>query len=823
MSTSVRYEGNNRSYSQSALHGRDQDFDAHNRLHDPDAHNRLLSSDNEYENRYNFSRIPTMKERLDQRQMTDVACGCFFFAFWCGMIFIGYTALSNGDPRRLWHGYDYQGQLCGVDLPVINKTLLYWPDENRMDFPLCVFECPGSAIDKVSVPRETVVTSKGRDYLRTDIVREDATMMTYPSKQVGGRYCLPVDTSPKLAKIRKSIAEQEVNSPMSSVANTFEDVFNAWSVLLFMLPVSTAVGYGYFVLLRYCARCVLSVVIATLIFGSGSIAWFCLFYSNEEMIMFQSYTDRPEHIVELIGAGSALVCILLLCAGYSMLRKLAKVSALVEAAADAMWNISLLLCVPMLEVLLKLVYSVVWIAIASYVVSCGDISGSYIDVAGHQLNGLTRSFEYSSSQNFMIGFFCVGYIWGLEFITMLFKFAVCYAVAMWYFQASRPDMSKKEITPDVWRAGFSHAVFYHIGSLSMGAILSIVLILFMPVHVLSEFFVAQGDRSQNPVVRALMYSCVCCIQCSQEIVSYVNKGAIVDMVFHGHHDFFTAAGSAMRVMRSADQSVVSLYGVTFIFQIIGLVTSAAVGAFATSWFTSTVNIFADQRSKYFLENRMGITIIAGIIAMAVSTVFMWTLDLVVDSLLFCWIVEDRDDKFHQNYAPKLLKNAIIFDDINHDNKGGKFGNYYKDDEEAVKDIAQRVKEARGNTEGKIRISLAWDNTDDLDLCVELPKKGGTINFENTELKGGKFDIDADARGMDPSSRPVRNIVWDKYGPEPPKGEYRVYLKNNEKKNYHDDTHWDCVVVYGDRVERMRGISKEHKETQEICKFRYPVL
>ena len=66
--------------------------------------------------------------------------------------------------------------------------------------------------------------------------------------------------------------------------------------------------------------------------------------------MLQSYTDQPQHIVELIGAGSAVVCFLLLCAGYSMLTRLAKVSALVEAAADAMWSISLLLCVPLIEV-----------------------------------------------------------------------------------------------------------------------------------------------------------------------------------------------------------------------------------------------------------------------------------------------------------------------------------------------------------------------------------------------------------------------------------------------------------------------------------------
>jgi len=198
----------------------------------------------------------------------------------------------------------------------------------------------------------------------------------------------------------------------------------------------------------------------------------------------------------------------------------------------------------------------------------------------------------------------------------------------------------------------------------MGAAVTIVLFVFIPLHVVSEFFLNQTMTSMNPVVKALVYSCTCCIKCTQEIVSYVNKGAIVEMVLRGDHDFFTSAGSAMRVMRNADQSVISLHGVTLIFQIVGLVTSAAVGAYITWWFTGTVNIFSDKKSEYFLENRLGITMVAGIVAMAVSTVFMWTLDLVADSLLFCWLVEGEDDRTHQTFAPKLLRNVVRFDDWN---------------------------------------------------------------------------------------------------------------------------------------------------------------
>jgi len=588
------------------------------------------------------------------------------------MCWIGYISFVNGDPRRLYHGFDYQGRLCGVNETVANKTLLYWPDTNRLDLALCIEECPGTVMRSVVVPRETVVVTPGRDYVRTEILRQNATLMTYPTKKVGGRFCLP--TSPALGTGRniknmtRSIAEEMEYSTVAVLTNSFKDICNAWSVLLFMLPVSMAVGYGYVFLLRYCAKTVLHVVLAALILGSASLSFYMLYYvrgsDSRAQELLGKYTTNPMDVVWLMGVGFAGLCFILLCAGYSMLTKMEKVSAVVEAAGDAMWSVQLLLCMPVIEVLLKMMYTVVWVYVASYVVSNGDISGSSIDVGDHQLHGMVRTFHYTLMQKFCIIYYCIGYIWGLEFISMLFKFVVSYAVSMWYFQPCRADFSKPEVTPEVWRSGFSYACYYHAGSLCIGAAVTIVLYIFIPVHVVNELFLFKTQASINPVVKALVYSCTCCIKCTQEIVSYVNKGAIVEMVLRGDHDFFTSAGSAMRVMRNADESVVSLHGVTLVFQIVGLVTSAFIGAYATFWFTGTVNIFSDRNSEYFLENRVGVTCVAGIVAMAVSTVFMWTLDLVADSLLFCWLVEGEDDRTHQTYAPKLLRNVVRYDDWN---------------------------------------------------------------------------------------------------------------------------------------------------------------
>merc|ERR1740130_297097 len=110
--------------------------------------------------------------------------------------------------------------------------------------------------------------------------------MTYPTRKVGGRFCLPVQSKESLGlgdsqhikNISRSILDEMEYSNMASMLSAFKDICNAWSVLLFMLPVSMAVGYGYVFLLRFCAKTVLHVVLAALICGSASLCFYMLGY-----------------------------------------------------------------------------------------------------------------------------------------------------------------------------------------------------------------------------------------------------------------------------------------------------------------------------------------------------------------------------------------------------------------------------------------------------------------------------------------------------------------------------------------------------------------
>lgn len=89
-------------------------------------------------------------------------------------------------------------------------------------------------------------------------------------------------------------------------------------------------------------------------------------------------------------------------------------------------------------------------------------------------------------------------------------------------------------------------------------------------------------------------------------------------------------------------------------------------------------------------------------------------------------------------------------------------------------IKERVKAAGGNTDAKLRVSLAWHNSDDLDLHAECPN--GHVYFAS---KMDILDVDMNAGGQRSDTAPVENLSWL----SPKDGNYRIVVRQyNQRTN-----------------------------------------
>ena len=61
---------------------------------------------------------------LAGRRCTDPLCALLFFLSLCAMVAATMSALGTADPRRLTHGLDYRGELCGVDPSVLDSPVV---------------------------------------------------------------------------------------------------------------------------------------------------------------------------------------------------------------------------------------------------------------------------------------------------------------------------------------------------------------------------------------------------------------------------------------------------------------------------------------------------------------------------------------------------------------------------------------------------------------------------------------------------------------------------------------------------------------------------
>lgn len=88
-------------------------------------------------------------------------------------------------------------------------------------------------------------------------------------------------------------------------------------------------------------------------------------------------------------------------------------------------------------------------------------------------------------------------------------------------------------------------------------------------------------------------------------------------------------------------------------------------------------------------------------------------------------------------------------------------------------IKERVKQAGGNVSADVRISLAWHNTDDLDIHMHTPT-GRHIYYGNRQ---GILDVDANGSGAN-TTTPVENLALTK----PVDGVYVIKVVQYAKRN-----------------------------------------
>mmetsp|Transcript_1893 Transcript_1893/g.4831 ORF Transcript_1893/g.4831 Transcript_1893/m.4831 type:complete len:712 (-) Transcript_1893:40-2175(-) len=626
-------------------------------------------------------------DRINKRHFTDVCC-CGVWIVWMCLVGVAtYSALRDGDPRRLYHGFDYKGQLCGVDEAVANEPYLYWPVATEFNYPVCIKECPVDDSMTEVYPKETVRHIHTDESDQTVIESSEELTHTYPTVKVAGRFCLPTAHYGAFKHLIQLQEDQEATNAVVELMDVRTDLWNAWPLFFMLLIISVLAGYAYILLLKHFASMITWGIFAVLLTTCAGVALYCLLIAGSDEVSAESFLAEFELLsyweqwtnssgvisrrledtngsdavdwVRWIGwtfAGlTALLAIWMACFCMSIQRAL----AVLEAACEAMEDISGVLLMPLLEVALKLLFVLTWTALFAWVVTNGKVTQHSTSVDGHSVHGLNKEFEYTDEAKIGIAVYIVEFFWGLERITAFFQFLFSFATATWYYTpckleagADGNEVEKQSVAPTVWARAAGYCLGYHHGSIALAAF---IVAIFRLVRTALEAIAKYSKTTGNAVAEAIASTCMACVWCFEEIVRFMNKNAIIELVLNSK-DFFTSAGAAMKRISTALPEVAALNGITSVFQVVGFLLIGVFGTLIAVLATTRLPFFSDPASDSYLEHRAIVIGVAAFISFGVAAAFMFIFDIVSDALLFCWLVDQEDGK--AEYAPKPLRKVF---------------------------------------------------------------------------------------------------------------------------------------------------------------------
>lgn len=145
--------------------------------------------------------------------------------------------------------------------------------------------------------------------------------------------------------------------------------------------------------------------------------------------------------------------------------------------------------------------------------------------------------------------------------------------------------------------------------------------------------------------------------------------------------------------------------------------------------------------------------------------FIKTLPEEVDILETSKLLETEADKQRRLVDTVILEKTRVLNSTTNPQERGKL----KKEIERLSNLKQESLQGQG---GKLRINLAWNTTDDLDLHVETPN--GTISYKNKIIENqsiiGELDVDKNA-GDDLVSNPQENVNFNNI----PLGKHKIFV------------------------------------------------
>jgi len=547
-------------------------------------------------------------------------------------------AYEHGDPRKIYHGMDYLGNLCGVDYE--SQPYVYWCAKDAvalgnwtpitdidLHHPICVGYCP--------------VSPETQSLCYDEATKARHNVTDYATHPVGKRHCLPQDSA-LLEKVNNKLNAHPFEKYVPLIVTTFRE---SWPCLLGSFGLAFTFSSVYVFALQCMAGLILWICLTSLVLFPSIIG------GNLIYIAFEGGVDGIPHSGDaqtdlFVGIFCCLVACFFLLVNCCMSRAIRTATRTVEAAAGCLFHAQSLLVEPVLNLVARVVMWSWMIAGLAWLVSVGDVRKSKV----------YRTFTYKDEEIAFLIFYCLMMLWLNDLCNAVSQYVIANATAKWYFTERVGGV--KLIPSCLLCRGYSSA-FTQFGSLAFG---SFVIALTRPLRIIILALVYAGDVTDGGALGCISKACSCCQSCFESVLQHLSKNAYIDMAITSA-DFCTAGKHASKLLRTENKVIATITGATWLFTLGGLAFVTAFGGFVTSCVVQNSEVFSSPNSEHYIEDPMVLNICAAIISFIVALCFMLVFDSVADTMLIClaYDLKDRRENPHPviKSAPEPQQQSVF--------------------------------------------------------------------------------------------------------------------------------------------------------------------
>lgn len=351
----------------------------------------------------------------DERHCTDCLCLPLIAAMWFAMTVVGFIVcgvipsadLPAGNPARLTHGVDYDGNVCGVDSSVSNKAFTYYLSSGSA---ICVKKCPKETSYTAFVCeyeyQAEASASVARGYYYTS---KEKCIYEIATKAVGF-YCVYSAALDKASEASTSgvwgnitsLGYGDADDDQSAWDQFVADLMTVWWVILvFGFIVTMVMAFVYLRLLRIPGildlliwGIIIAVFLLLILIGALAALYTAPRWAAEEKP--RSHTATEIMMVKIFGYIFLGISTAWLCFICCMRKRILLAIGITKEAARALGSMTLLVFFPLVQGLGVLAFCCVWFVYLLYLASSGEIvTEKYTTSSDQEVE--YKTFEYTQN------------------------------------------------------------------------------------------------------------------------------------------------------------------------------------------------------------------------------------------------------------------------------------------------------------------------------------------------------------------------------------------------------------------------------------------